>query len=79
MRGHYAVLAGNWQIGSIWEERERKGWGWALGVGTPFDPSKVKLHGSGLASLEEAKTHLQVAWNIWLEWADLGGRGSEAS
>jgi hypothetical protein len=41
------VLSANWQIGSISEERAGKRCGWALGVGTPFDPDKVKMHGSG--------------------------------
>ena len=40
------MLSGNWQIGSISEERAGKGWFWALGVGTPFDPDKVKMHGA---------------------------------
>jgi hypothetical protein len=42
----YAVLSGNWQIGSISEERDGKGWFWALGVGVPFDPDKVRMDGS---------------------------------
>ena len=60
-------------IGSIWEDRDRrKGWGWALGVGTPFDPDKVKTNGY-VGSLEEAKQQFQNAWTSWLEWADLQG------
>jgi hypothetical protein len=54
----YAVLSGNWQIGSISEERAGKGWFWALGVGTPFDPDKVKMHGSHVDSLDEAKRQI---------------------
>ena len=50
----FVVLSGNWQIGSISEERAGKGWFWALGVGTPFDPDKVKMHGSHVDSLDEA-------------------------
>ena len=49
------MVSGNWQIGSISEERAGKGWFWALGVGTPFDPDKVKMHGSHVDSLDEAK------------------------
>jgi|SoimicmetaTmtLAB_FD_contig_91_46391_length_1373_multi_1_in_0_out_0_2 hypothetical protein len=60
-------------IGSIWEDRDRrKGWGWALGVGTPFDPDKVKTNGY-VGSLEEAKRQFQNTWTSWLEWADLQG------
>jgi hypothetical protein len=70
----FAVLSGNWQIGAISEERAGKGWFWALGVGTPFDPDKVKMHGSHVDSLEEAKRQFQAAWERWLEWADLTER-----
>jgi hypothetical protein len=42
----YVVLSGSWQIGSISEERAGKGWFWSLGVGTPFDLDKVRMHGS---------------------------------
>ena len=42
-----------------------KGWFWALGVGTPFDPDKVKMHGSHVGSLDEAKRQFQVAWGTW--------------
>src|SRR4051794_9627098 len=66
-----AVLSGNWQIGSISEERAGKGWFWALGVGTPFDPDKVRMHGSHVDSLDDAKRQFQIAWDKWLEWADL--------
>ena len=51
----FVVVSGNWQIGSISEERAGKGWFWALGVGTLFDPDKVKMHGSHVDSLDEAK------------------------
>jgi hypothetical protein len=70
----YAVLSGNWQIGSISEERVGKGWFWALGVGTPFDPDRVKMHRSHVDSLDEAKRQFQAAWDKWLEWADLAER-----
>ena len=68
------MLSGNWQIGSISEERAGKGWFWALGVGTPFDPDKVKMQGSHVDSLDEAKRQFQAAWDKWLEWADLAER-----
>ena len=70
----YVVLSANWQIGSISEERAGKGWFWALGVGTPFDLDKVKMHGSHVDSLDEAKRQFQGAWEMWLEWADLAER-----
>ena len=49
---------------------------WALGVGTPFDPDKVKMHGSHVDSLDEAKAkrQFQAAWEMWLEWADIAER-----
>jgi hypothetical protein len=62
------------QIGSISEERAGKGWFWALGVGTPFDPDKIKMRGSHVDSLDEAKRQFQTAWDKWLEWADLAER-----
>jgi hypothetical protein len=65
----YVVLSGNWQIGTISEESAGKGWFWALGVGTPFDPD-----GSHVDSLDEAKRQFQAAWEKWLEWADLAER-----
>jgi hypothetical protein len=61
----FVVVSGNWQIGSISEERAGKGWFWALGVGTPFDPDKVKMHGSHVDSLDEAKRQFQVAWEMY--------------
>ena len=70
----YAVLSCNWEVGSIGEELAGKGWFWALGVGTPFDPDKVKMHGSGVESLDEAKRQFQVARDKWFEWADLSER-----
>ena len=68
----YVVLSGNWRIGSISEKRAGKGWFWALGVGTPFDPDKVKMHGSQ-STPDEAKRSSR-AWEKWLEWADLAER-----
>jgi hypothetical protein len=32
------------------------------------------MHGSHVDSLEEAKRQFQVAWDKWLEWADLAER-----
>jgi hypothetical protein len=52
----FVVLSGNWQIGSISEERAGKGWFWALGVGTPFDPDKVKMHASIARHRQECQT-----------------------
>ena len=61
------MLSGNWQIGSISEERAGKGWFWALGVGTPFDPDKVKMHGSHVD-----KRQFQAAWDKWWSGPTLG-------
>ena len=72
----YAVLSGNWQIGAISEERAGKGWFWSLGVGVPFDPDKVRMRGQHVESLDEAKRQFQIAWEAWLEWADLAERPS---
>ena len=32
------------------------------------------MHGSHVDSLDEAKRQFQVAWEKWLEWADLAER-----
>jgi hypothetical protein len=69
----YAVLSGDWQIGVISEERDGKGWFWALGVGVPFDPETLKTNGR-VDSYEEAKRRFQIAWDAWLIWADLEQR-----
>ena len=58
LQSAYRIWDGNWQIGSISEERAGKGWFWSLGVGTPFDPDKVKMHGSHVDSLDKAKRQI---------------------
>jgi hypothetical protein len=60
------------------QERAGKGWFWALGVGTPFDPDKVKVHGSHVDSLDEAKRQFQVAWEMYGRTLLSGNKAAEA-
>ena len=59
----YVVLSG-----SCWlDQRGTCGQGLVLGVGTPFDPDKVKMHGSHVD-----KRQFQAAWDKWWSGPTLG-------
>jgi hypothetical protein len=80
----YAVLTGNWQVGSIWEDAKAKG---GAGRSALASRSRTRRPRPQIASTawarkmlasvalrtlhREAKRQFQAAWEAWLAWADL--------
>ena len=55
------------QLADWLDQRGTCGQGLVLGVGTPFDPDKVKMHGSHVD-----KRQFQAAWDKWWSGPTLG-------
>jgi hypothetical protein len=71
-RQDFIIYSGAWAVGRIYEQRsgpEHLRWYWSLS-GMFGRPQDIRDDGR-TATLEEAKSQFQGAWQLWLAWAKL--------